>query len=140
MPNREPFARSTPYTEKKVVIIYILLLISVIICTVVFTVKDTMDTLQVALTIATMFCVIGGLYNNCRCRKEVLLFDDCFTVGGQQFDYGAVRKIECVRGTQIMFTTGNGMKNKHNVLVGNGDALMYLINRKRKEYWKNQKK
>lgn len=139
MPNTEPFARSTPYTEKRVTVIYILLFIAVVISTVVFTVKGTMDALQVALTIATMACVLGGMYNNYRCRKDVLLFDDCFTVGGQRFEYGAIRKIECVRNAQIIFTTGKGMADKHNVLVGNGDALMYLINRKRKEYWKNQK-
>lgn len=140
MNHTEPLGRSTPYTEKRVVLIYVLLLLAVLISTVIFIVKGTMDALQIALTIATVGCVIGGLYNNFRCRKEILLFDDYFTVGGQRFDYKAIRKIECMRGSQIMFSTGNGLGQKYNVLVGNGDALVYLINRKRKDDWKNQKK
>lgn len=138
--NTEPLGRSTAYTEKRVLAIYILLLVAVTICTVVFVVKDTMDNFQIILTVATFGCVIGGLYNHIvNSKHQVILYDDYFEMGGKRIRYEDVKKIECVRGVQMEVITGRGAQNKHTALVGNGDALVYLINRKRKELRKKKK-
>ncbi len=136
----ELLGQSTPYKNKRLLIVYILLIVMVVIMAFIFTVQGVMDMLQIALTVATLLCGVGGLAKLLVIGKQpVYLYDSYFTVGNQRYSYATITKMENIRG-QVQFQTGKGQANKHVFYAGNADALVYIINRKRKEIRRNKQK
>lgn len=139
MNSNEILGRSTPYTEKSVLITYIVMIVLVVFCTVYFTIRGVMDSLQTLLVLACLVSCVGGLVVHfINRKKEVILYDDYLTIGKKTVKYESILKVDCARNSQLTITTGTKAKDKTTALVGNADALHYLINRKRRDLRKKK--
>lgn len=138
-PEEELLGQSTPYSLKRIIAFYILLIVAVLITAALFTLRGVMDALQMALTIITLACAGVGLSRLLRLsRQPVYLYDTYFQVGKDRYPYESVTNLECSL-QQVRFRTGAGKKDRHAFLAGNAEALAYLIRRQQTELRKAQK-
>ena len=129
---QEPLmGQSVPASIGGLLAAYLLLTAAVVITSVLFFQRGVLDVLQILLTVATLGCCIGGIAHLLMTRnQQVLLYDTYFTVGDQSFAYKDVMQVENHQ-SRVQFTTGKG--KRHSFRAGNAEALVYLIERKRKE-------
>lgn len=131
-PQEELLGQSTPFNVRRLIIIYLVLLVAVSITTAMFMVKDVMDWFQAILTLVVLFCVSFGIakaYQDWKMRTY--LYETWFQVGNQTFSYDELTHVE-YRREQVFFSTGNGFANRHSFYAGNASALTYLLEKKRK--------
>lgn len=132
-PQEELLGQSTPFHVRRLIVIYLVLLAAVAVTTALFIVNGVMDTFQVLLTLAVLFCVafgIGKAYQDW--KREVFLYETWFQVGSASYTYDELTEVECRR-DQVFFRNGKGAAQKHSFYAGNASALAYLLEKKRKE-------
>lgn len=132
-PQEELLGRSTPFPVLRLILVYLVLLVAVAITTTLFVLGGVMDTLQVLLTLAVLFCVVFGIAKACwDWKREIFLYDTWFQVGRRTYSYDDLSEVQC-QGNRVFFRTGEGPARRCKFYAGNARALAYLLERKRKE-------